>query len=194
MIDRALLRLAAKRVVRPYFEDPPLIDLIYDIEPDTTPFLISGIVSSAEHHYKWRNRFMGIARTVSTWSKDPSTKVGALIISEDRREVAWGYNGFPPSIEDDERLDNRELRHKMTTHAELNALLNCKFDPVGATMYVWGCFPCPQCAAAIIQKGLAEVYFCSDVPNTRWDPELSQKMFDEAGVEHFSVYSGDILT
>ena len=74
---------------------------------------------------KWKKRFIQLSKEISTWSKDPSTKVGALIISEDRNIVSTGYNGFPRGIEDtEERLNNRELKYKFILHAEMNCIMN----------------------------------------------------------------------
>ena len=69
---------------------------------------------------KWKKRFIQLSKEISTWSKDPSTKVGALIISEDRNIVSTGYNGFPRGIEDtEERLNNRELKYKFSHRGSL---------------------------------------------------------------------------
>ena len=49
---------------------------------------------------KWKKRFLKLSKEIAEWSKDPSTKVGALIISEDKNIISTGYNGFPRGIED----------------------------------------------------------------------------------------------
>jgi len=68
-------------------------------------------ISNSDPKYKWTNRYMNIAREVSTWSKDPNTQVGAVSVI-DGRPLSFGYNGFPRDIEDtDERLHNRELKY-----------------------------------------------------------------------------------
>jgi dCMP deaminase len=63
---------------------------------------------------KWDKNFLQLAKTVSTFSKDPSTKVGAVIVDDDNRVISIGYNGFPKGIKDDNRLDNRvvDARHE----------------------------------------------------------------------------------
>ena len=72
----------------------------------------------------WDNRFINVANMVATWSKDPGTKVGAVLVSE-RRIIATGYNGFPQGIEDyPSRYDDRETKLALTVHAEVNAILN----------------------------------------------------------------------
>ena len=49
---------------------------------------------------KWDNRYLRLAKEVSTWSKDPSTKVGAVAVLNGS-VLAQGYNGFPRYILDD---------------------------------------------------------------------------------------------
>ena len=60
---------------------------------------------------KWDERFLRMAKEVSTWSKDPSTKVGAVGVDINRRIKCTGYNGFPRSIRDDSRLDDRDSKY-----------------------------------------------------------------------------------
>ena len=72
---------------------------------------------------KWDLRFLEMARNAASWSKDPSTKVGAIIVDDDKRVISVGYNGFPKGVRDDERLDDRQEKYKIIVHAERNALL-----------------------------------------------------------------------
>ncbi len=132
----------------------------------------------------WDNRFLEMAELVASWSKDPSTKVGAVIVDEDRRVLSLGYNGFPLGLSDDKRLDNREIKYKMIVHAECNALLFCSEPPVGATIYTYPFMPCPKCAGMIIQTGITRVVSYKS-NNERWSEEfaLSRNMFKEAGIE-----------
>jgi dCMP deaminase len=127
---------------------------------------------------------MGLAQLVSTWSKDPSTKVGAVIADPMNRVVSLGYNGFPRGIEDtEERLSNRELKYKLVVHAEPNALLFAERSVKGCTIFTWPFMPCAQCAGKIIQSGIVTVVApYSD--NIRWadDFRLVSTMFKEAGV------------
>ena len=133
---------------------------------------------------EWDYRFLDMSSLISTWSKDPSTKVGAVVVDEDRRIVSLGYNGFPFGISDDKRLDNREIKYKMVVHAECNALLFSPEPPLGCTIYTYPFMPCPKCAGMIIQAGIDRVVsYESD--NYRWkdDFNLSREMFKEAGVD-----------
>jgi len=102
---------------------------------------------------------MRIAREVATWSKDPSTQVGAIIVKE-RRIIATGYNGFPKGIADDQRLYVREQKYPLVIHAEMNALLNALaagVSPVGASLYCYGLPVCSNCMKSVIQSGVADV-------------------------------------
>ena len=133
---------------------------------------------------QWDYRFLDLSKLIASWSKDPSTKVGAVIVDEDRRILSLGYNGFPLGISDDKRLDNREIKYKMVVHAECNALLFCSEPPVGATIYTYPFMPCPKCAGMIIQTGITRVVSYKS-NNERWSEEfaLSRNMFKEAGIE-----------
>lgn len=140
---------------------------------------------------KWDARFMRLAEEISTWSKDPSTKVGAVIVNDDRRMLATGYNGFPRGINDtEERLNNREEKYPRIIHAELNALMNALYNGVSvkdATLYVYGLPICSDCSKSVIQSGIKRVVIPSyrDIPQ-RWVDawnNMSQPMFEEAGVD-----------
>ena len=136
---------------------------------------------------KWDMRFLEMARHVSEWSKDPSTKVGVVLV-KDRKVVATGYNGFPKGIADDERLHNREQKYALVVHAEMNALLQAGRDADGSTLYLWGfagC-PCQNCTKHVIQAGVERVvYYDGNPPPARWAAELeaSRSTLEEAGVE-----------
>lgn len=125
---------------------------------------------------------------MATFSKDPSTKVGAVIVDDNDNILAMGYNGFARGINDtEERLCNRDMKYRMTVHAELNSILASartgrKLD--GATMIVSSLFPCEQCASAIVQAGIKTV-LAPRPNNERWleSNKLAQVIFDEAGVK-----------
>lgn len=105
----------------------------------------------------WDAHFLSIARLWSTRSKDPSTRVGALLVSPDRRLSIAGYNGFPAAVADrPDLLADRSVRIALTLHAELNAILQARRSLVGWTCYVT-VQPCPQCLAALVQERVARV-------------------------------------
>jgi dCMP deaminase len=133
----------------------------------------------------WDRWFLGMAEYVSTASKDPSTKVGAVIVDKQRRVVSTGYNGLPQGVEDsDERLNNREVKYKVIVHAERNSLLFASCSVINCTLYTFPFMPCASCSSMIIQSGIKRVVsFYSD--NSRWVEEfnLASQLFKEAGVE-----------
>jgi dCMP deaminase len=108
----------------------------------------------------WNKRFIELAEHVAQWSRDPSTKVGAVIVNPDnRRIVSVGYNGFPEYVLDTaERYNNRPTKYALVVHAELNAILTAKKDLTGHWLYVT-LSPCRECAKAIIQCGIKQVYY-----------------------------------
>lgn len=105
----------------------------------------------------WDQRFMDLAAHVSLWSKDPSTKVGAVIVNSDKLVLSLGYNGFPRGVLDlEERYKDRPTKYLFVAHAERNALDNSYGDMRGATLYTTLC-PCNECTKSIIQKGIKKV-------------------------------------
>lgn len=134
---------------------------------------------------KWDKRFIGLAKYISSFSKDPSTKVGAVIFDDDYRVFSIGYNGFAKNVEDsEERLNNRELKYKMVLHAEINAILFAVRTLKNASLATWPFMSCSSCSSAIIQVGIKRcIAPFSDNPRWKADFELSHQMFKEAGVE-----------
>lgn len=138
---------------------------------------------------KWDKRYMDIARSVSLWSKDPSSRVGAVAVDSDGQILTTGYNGFPRGIEDHEdRYNNREVKYELIVHAEMNAIFNATYHGVclrGGTMYVSGLPCCNKCALGIIQTGIKRVVMDGNPHGDRWKDSwiLSEKLFNEANVE-----------
>jgi dCMP deaminase len=141
---------------------------------------------------KWDKRFLELAKFIAQWSKDPSTKTGAVIVSPDRRIISCGYNGFAQGVDDDkDRYNNRELKYKMIVHCERNALLFANRPLKGCTLYTWPFASCSVCAAMVIQSGITR---CVAPPlpselEVRWgaDLELTRIMFIEAKVKLDSI-------
>lgn len=124
----------------------------------------------------WDVRFMQLARHVAEWSKDRSTKVGAVIVDDGKVVIAIGYNGFPRGVDDDiEIYHKRPLKYKWTEHAERNAIYNAVrkgVSTMGCTMYLpW--FPCMDCARAIVQSGISDVVVIKpDFQDERWGDDF----------------------
>lgn len=141
---------------------------------------------------KWDVRFLRLAVEVSKWSKDPSTKVGAVIVKADRTPGPYGYNGFPRHVDDDHAARHkRPLKYKWTEHAERNAIFNAARIGMalgGCTMYVTH-LPCAECGRAIIQVGIERVVvdegsLADSEFSGRWSKDMivTKEMFEEAGV------------
>lgn len=137
---------------------------------------------------KWDYRFLRLAQEVSQWSRDPSTKVGAIAV-RDKRVLAMGFNGLPSGVEDfPERLDNRDLKYAMTNHAETNLLTYAARDGVSlksSTCYVT-LHPCSNCVAQLINAGIERIVIPFHQTPDRWvsNFELSKQMMEEAGLKY----------
>ena len=136
----------------------------------------------------WDDYFMGVSLLAAERSKDPSTQVGACIVSDDNRILSTGYNGFPQGCSDDDFPWNRdasagETKYNFVVHAELNAILNAGGKSlVGSRIFV-SLFPCHECAKAIIQAGVKEVVYLSDKYNGTESDNASKRMLNAAGVK-----------
>ena len=140
----------------------------------------------------WNERFLDMAQLVSTWSKDPSTQVGAVTVDPIKRIVlSTGYNGFPRGIEDDGRLDQRSEKLKLIIHGEMNAIFNATYSGVSLNnshLFVYGLPVCSQCAKGIVQVGISNVWIRVADPEKcstgMWAEEWNstKKIFNEAGV------------
>jgi dCMP deaminase len=156
----------------------------------------------AKINSKWDTRFMKLAREISTWSKDPSSKIGAVIVNDDRRILATGYNGFPKGIEDtEERLNDREQKYPRIVHAEMNALMAALHSGVSvkdATIYVYGLPVCPECTKSIISAGIKRIVISPDpyVYITPWTEKwknVSYQMIQEVGDINVTYANSDRL-
>lgn len=139
---------------------------------------------------KWDKRYLSLACEVATWSKDPSSKIGAVAVSDNKQVLATGYNGFPRGIDDlPGRYDNRELKYKYVVHAEQNVIYNATYNGVslnGATLYVYGLPVCGSCALGIVQVGIKRIVMPKmDYPE-RWMESFnfSASLFNEAKVKY----------
>ena len=154
-------------------------------------------------NYDWNIAFMQQAQLMSTRSKDPSTKVGCIIVSPDRFVLSEGYNGFPRGVADTpERLNDRTQKYPRVVHAEANAIINAgrngaKID--NGILFVTQP-PCPNCAKMIAQAGIREVFYI-DLDKSKkniagWRDELgiSFDMFDEVDIKYHAIPKKYLLT
>lgn len=144
----------------------------------------------------WDDYYLNGAAWASMKSKDPSTKVGALLVSRHNRVIATGFNGLAPGVHDsDERLHNREAKYALTIHAEENALLSVNRDEAhGSAMYVHGAPVCERCMSRMIAMGVSRVVCHFGEVDTeklkRWEPahEIALKLAREAGIATSTFY------
>ena len=142
----------------------------------------------------WDEYFMAIAKLSAMRRKDPSTQVGACIVSNDNRILSIGYNGAPNGFDDDKfpwarEGENLETKYPYVCHAELNAILNYRGstkDLENAKIYV-DLFPCNECAKIIIQSGIKHVIYLSDKYADSENNIASRKLFDECGVTYEKI-------
>ena len=146
-------------------------------------------------YINWDEYFMGIALLTAMRSKDPSSQVGACIVSPENKILSLGYNGMPTGCFDDDMPWEREgeplkTKYMYVCHAELNAILNHASGTgslKGARIYTT-LFPCNECAKAIIQSGIKEViYDCNKYEDTS-SVKASMRMFDAAGVNYHQYH------
>ncbi|MBR1904120.1 MAG: dCMP deaminase family protein [Alphaproteobacteria bacterium] len=147
---------------------------------------------------KWNYRFLQLAELIASWSKDPSTKTGAVVVGPDKEIRATGYNGLVRGVNDNvqERME-RPTKYDFFEHAERNAVYNACLTGTslrGCTIFCT-LTPCTDCARAIIQAGIKTVItyeFKTDAndPNNTWRDKLnySAEMFKEAGVEYIALH------
>ena len=139
---------------------------------------------------KWHFRFLRLAREVASWSKDPSTQVGCVIVDQSRRVVSLGFNGLPAGMQDTaERLLNRDLKLALTIHAEENALLFASRPVHGCVAFVTR-HPCAHCATKLIQSGIGTVIYLSNPDfDRRWASNLaiSGLALAEAGIPVLAI-------
>lgn len=153
------------------------------------------------NYSSWDKKYLELAKYLADhWSKDPSTKVCAIVANFEYHQEFVGYNGFPIGVRDlPERYADRELKYKMVVHAEINAVIKALRAGMakGSTLYVYPNFTmppvCNECAKIVIQAGIAEVVGykpdLNDPRVARWAESIaiSKIMFDEAGVTYRMV-------
>jgi dCMP deaminase len=142
---------------------------------------------------KWDIRFLELAKHISGWSKDPSTKVGAVLVNDLKQVVGMGYNGFARGVEDtDERLNKREIKYQLVVHAEVNAVIQAGKEARGSVLYVYPTFAmppiCNECCKVAIQAGVEGIVGYTPDENDprakRWKDsiDIARSMWVEAGL------------
>ena len=137
----------------------------------------------------WDEYFMSISILASKRSKDPNTQVGCCIANDKNVIVSIGYNGFPRNCGDKDFPWDREgkledTKYAYIVHSELNAILNSNQNDLSNCKLYVSLFPCNECAKAIIQSGIKQVYYLSDKHKEDSIYKVSKKLFDSAGVKY----------
>lgn len=146
------------------------------------------------NYLTWDEYFIALAKLTAMRSKDPSTQVGACIVSEDNRILSVGYNGAPNGFDDDNfpwdrQGENLETKYPYVCHAEMNAVLNyrgTRKDFENARIYV-DLFPCNECAKIIIQSEIKQVIYLSNKYKDSENNIASRRLFDSCGVEYHQL-------
>jgi len=120
---------------------------------------------------EWDDFYLGLAKYVSTKSKDPSTKTGAVIVKPNKRPATFGFNGFPQKMEDKpEWYANRDEKYSRIIHCEMNAVLFAESDLTGCTLYTYPFMSCDRCFVHMVQAGITRFVAPQATPDqlTRW--------------------------
>ena len=135
----------------------------------------------------WDRWFMKQVYLVAEKSKDPSTKIGAVLV-RDNHIISSGYNGFPIGVKDKEsRYNDRQEKYRFVVHAEDNAVLAAArfgISTKDAILYTQS-VPCCECTKSVIQGGIKEIIIHKQwqlIESSRWDKSTSLTMFKEAGI------------
>ena len=138
---------------------------------------------------------LNLAERIASWSRDPSTKVGAVIADSDNRIISTGYNGFAQGVEDsDVQWKDRETKYELVIHGEENALIFAQRSIRGCTLYTVPFPPCSRCASKFIQAGISRVVARPPTADqfARWEDsfQLAKKLYKQAKVEYRIVTRG----
>lgn len=136
---------------------------------------------------KWDRRYLDLAALVSSWSKDPSTKTGAVIVRPDNTILSVGYNGFPKRMDDSERFYlDRDVKYSRIVHCEMNAAIHAPESIKGCTLYTYPFLTCDRCFVHMVQMGIVRVVapVCPPDKRERWEPAFQRvrEYAKEAGV------------
>lgn len=137
---------------------------------------------------KWDRRYLEMAKLVSTWSKDPSTQTGAVIVRPDKSVASVGFNGFPMKMPDhDAHYNNREEKYSRIVHCEMNAALFAREPLQGYTLYTYPFMSCDRCFVHMVQLGITRFVYpkATEDQLTRWGDAFNRvlKYAEECGVE-----------
>ena len=150
---------------------------------------------------RWDARFLEMAKVVASWSKDPSTKVGAVIVRPDKTVCSVGFNGFPRFVDDSPgQYADRNIKYPQVKHAEENAILFAREHLAGYTLYVYPLRTCCPCSGDVIQAGIKRVVVgldeigherCILHPDPAFNFQFVDRNFAAAGIEETIYLPGE---
>jgi dCMP deaminase len=150
---------------------------------------------SVERQHKWDLRYLQLAKTIASWSKDPSSQIGAIAVGAKGQVLAQGYNGFPRGMVDSpQHYKNKTVKYARIVHAEMNMIFNASFNGGclnGSSVYVSGLPTCSDCAKGLIQVGVKELIMPQQKIEDRWYDswQRSKEYYKEAGLKYRWVKS-----
>ncbi len=123
---------------------------------------------------EWDKYFMNIAEAVSAKSKDPSSKMGCVIVDQNKRVVSLGYNGLVQGADESKMtMSERPMKYYFSIHSEMNAVLFARQPLNGCTIYN-RVATCENCLKYCLQAGITRfVYEELRVHSHTTDPEHS---------------------
>lgn len=135
------------------------------------------------NNISWNEYFMKIAELTAERSKDPKTKVGAVIVDPvNHHVISIGYNGMPAGMKNEEKYWDDNIKHYYVVHAEANAILNSNTDLTNKYIYV-SMFPCNECAKLIAQSGIKKVFYRNDKYLTKESGKIALEIFNSLNIE-----------
>ena len=143
----------------------------------------------------WNDFFMGVAELAAKRSRDENTQVGACIV-RNNKILSTGYNGMPRTCDDCGLPTNREgywleTKYPYTVHAELNAILNAPTTDLKDCKIYVTLLPCCECAKAILQSGIKEIYYLEDKHPNDDTYIASRKMFELSNIKLIHYNKGE---
>ena len=131
---------------------------------------------------------------MASWSKDPSTQCGAVVVRPDQTISSFGFNGFPQRMNDtQERYEDRSFKYPHIIHSEWNALLSSQDATLeGCQVYAWPMPPCHECTNFLIQKKISGIVCPSPEVDKleRWQSsfEHSRQIAKQTGLNYKEVF------
>lgn len=156
-------------------------------EEQTIASVGSTKTKARQDNISWDECFMRMAHVIAARSKDPSSQVGAVLVTPENIVAGLGYNGWPRGIDTDALPWEREgdfenTKYAYVCHAEENAIYNANAQTKDCKIYCV-LFPCNECAKTLIQNGIKEVVYESDKYADTPAVRASKKLFELAGVK-----------